>query len=116
MTINGQTHNNSKIEFSVDFDYWEGCETGEGECLPLTFERISTQDTVLLVMPCGGTVTTVFLTKEGKDTPLMSVGIDYDECPPTFDLTNLQDGKYVVYMLACGLGGSINFILLTKNK
>ena len=31
-----------KVKISyVDFDYWEGCETGKGECKPLTFIRDS---------------------------------------------------------------------------
>lgn len=35
----GQTNiQKAKIEY-IDFDYWEGCETGGSECKPLTFSR-----------------------------------------------------------------------------
>jgi hypothetical protein len=101
-----------KISF-VDFDYWEGCETGKGECKPLTFTRSSKDENWFLFMPCGGTATTVTLTAFGQKIPIQKISIGHSECPPIFDLTNLTDGKYFAYMLACGLGGQIEINLTT---
>ncbi len=102
-----------RISF-VDFDYWEGCETGKGKCKPLTFTRSSKDENWFLLMPCGGTATTVTLTASGQNTPIQKISIGHSECPPIFDLTNLTDGKYFAYMLACGLGGQIEINLTTK--
>ena len=99
-----------KIDF-IDFDYWEGCETGRGECKPLTFTRPVSERNWFLIMPCGGTMTKVFISGEDFSKEL---NLNYYECPPYLDLTNLADGKYSAYMLACGLGGNVNFILITK--
>jgi len=114
--VNGQTIKEAKIECTVDREYWEVCESGEGECQPLKIERNSKQDNVLLTMPCGGTLTTVHLTKVGQEEPIMSLNISHEDCPPTFDLTGLEDGQYGAYMLACGLGGPIKLILITKSE
>lgn len=108
-----------KVRISyVDFDYWEGCETGKGECKPLTFTRSSKDENWFLFMPCGGTATTVTLSKQmgipKKNETIQKCEITYPDCPPTFELTNLQDGKYFAYMLACGLGGQIEINLTTK--
>ncbi|HBH05798.1 MAG TPA: hypothetical protein DDX92_04255 [Flavobacteriales bacterium] len=102
----------------VDFDYWEGCETGKGECSPLTFSRKTSTENWFLIMPCGGTFTTVTLSEkqgipEGKDI-IQKEEISNSECPPIFDLTNLKDGKYFAYMLACGLGGQIEINIKTE--
>ncbi|MCU0435610.1 MAG: hypothetical protein MUC87_19275 [Bacteroidia bacterium] len=98
---------------TVNFDYWEGCETGKGECKPLRFERNSNKLKWFLLMPCGGTATTVTLTVSGQNNPIQKTSIEHSECPPIFDLTNLADGKYFAYMLACGLGGQIEINLTT---
>ncbi len=102
-----------RISF-VDFEYWEGCETGKGECNPLTFIRFSQDENWFLFMPCGGTATTVNLTVSGQKNPIQTTSIRHAQCPPFFDLTNLADGKYFAYMLACGLGGQIEINLTTK--
>ena len=110
-----------KVRLSyVDFDYWEGCETGKGKCNPLTFTRNSTDKNWYLIMPCGGTATTVTLSEQQgipkeKDV-IQQEEISYAECPPVFKLTNLKDGKYFAYMLACGLGGQIEINLKTEKK
>jgi hypothetical protein len=108
-----------KVKISyVDFDYWEGCETGKGECKPLTFIRSSNDENWFLFMPCGGTATTVTLSKQTgipkENEAIQKCEISYSDCPPIFDLTNLKDGKYFAYMLACGLGGQIEINLTTK--
>lgn len=110
-----------KVKLSyVDFDYWEGCKTWKGQCNPLTFTRKSTNENWFLVMPCGGTATTVTLsTRQGipKGNEIIEKEeISHSECPPIFELTNLKDGKYFAYMLACGLGGQIEINLKTENE
>ena len=99
-----------KIDF-IDSDYWEGCETGKGECKPLTFTRPLTEKSWFLVMPCGGTQTTIYISGQSFSKELH---LSYRQCPPYLELTDLADGKYSAYMLACGLGGSVNFILTTQ--
>lgn len=104
----------TKTEFKIDFEYWEGCETGESPCIPLEFNRGTEKDSINLIMPCGGTATTVKLFQDGSDKPIRTTSISYNECPPTFDLTGLPDGTYSAYMTACGLGGGVNFKLITE--
>ena len=109
----------AKIE-TIDFDYWEGCETGQGECKPLTFTRGPNLGNWFLIVPCGGTLTTVTLSKQKgivkEDKVIQKIEINHNECPPIFDLTNLSDGKYFTYMLACSLGGQIEINLKTKKE
>ncbi len=104
----------------VDFDYWEGCETGKGECNPLTFTRKSINENWFLIMPCGGTATSVTLSEQ-QGIPkgnkiIQKEEISHSECPPIFELTNLKDGKYFAYMLACGLGGQIEINIRTEKE
>jgi len=108
-----------KVKIStIDFKYWEGCETGNGNCNPLIFKRQTKKEKWYLVLPCGGTSTTVFLSqKEGipeEEEIIQKNEISYSKCPPIFELTNLNDGKYYAYMLACGLGGQIEINLKTN--
>ena len=110
-----------KVNISkVDFDYWEGYETGEGDCKPLTFYRNSINEKWFLIMPCEGTTTSVTLSKQqgiAKESDVIQKQeITHRECPTIFDLTNLTDGKYYAYMLACGLGGQIEINIKTENK
>ena len=97
--------------FSVSRDYWEGCETGT--CEPLTFYRDPKLKKIFLLLPCGGTVTSVSLSSKENRVSLEKEWWAKD-CPPMFDLTELGDGKYSAYMLACGLGGGVTFTLKTK--
>lgn len=101
-------------KFTIDFDYWEGCETGKSPCMPLVFNRGTEKDSINLIMPCGGTGTTVQLFVDGSEEPIRTTGVYYDDCPPTFDLTGLADGMYSAYMTACGLGGEVKFKLTTE--
>ena len=107
-----------KVKLSyIDFDYWEGCETGKGECNPLTFTRDSVHEKWYLIMPCGGTQTDITFTASGQKSPIKQVSLGFPDCPPIFELTKVPDGKYFAYMLACGLGGQIEINLKTeKNK
>jgi hypothetical protein len=108
--------NNGKTGFQkvktdfIDFEYWEGCETGKGECKPLTFTRLKAEKNWFLIMPCGGTETAVTISGQNFDKELH---LFHESCPPCLDLTNLSDGKYSANMRACGLGGTVTFILAT---
>jgi hypothetical protein len=99
---------------SVDFDYWEGCETGKGTCKPLIFTRHKKEKWYLL-MPCGGTQTSVTLTSSNKNKPIQKLNITHTECPPMFELTNLLDGKYYLNMISCGLGGTVEMNIVTRD-
>lgn len=102
----------------VEFDYWESCEKGEKECKPIEFIRSSVKEKWFLKMPCGGTMTTVTLSKEmgftTEDKVIQKVIVPSADCPPMFELTDLEDGKYYAYMLGCGLGGQIEINLKTN--
>lgn len=97
----------------ISRSYWEGCETGVGACEPLTFYRDSKLKKTFLLLPCGGTTTSVSLSSN-KNGVFIENEWSAQNCPPMFDLTALGDGKYSAYMLACGLGGGITFTLKTK--
>jgi hypothetical protein len=107
---NGQTGVlKAKIEF-IKFDYWEGCETGKGECKTLNFVRQKTDKKWFLIMPCGGTETAITISGRNFNKELH---LYHDNCPPYLDLSNLTDGNYLANMRACGLGGSVTFNLTT---
>ena len=101
----------AKVNY-VDFDYWEGCETGKGECKPLNFTRTKEEKNWFLIMPCGGTETSMTVSSSDNYF-LQTQNIFHDKCPPFLNLTDLKDGKYFANMLACGLGGSVEFNLKT---
>ena len=116
----------------VDFDYWEGCETGKGECNPLNFTRPKGSTVWFLKVPCGGSETYATLGSEpgiplpasitGKQMdpntspsgkPIQAFNGNFDDCKPYFNLTHLEDGTYYAYMLSCSLGGQIEIRLQT---
>ena len=103
---------NVKIDY-VDFKYWENCEMGN-ECKPLNFTRKLEKEKYFLILPCGGTETEVTLTKNGENNPKKKIKITNSKCPPYFELTELKDGKYFANMIACSLGGKIEFNLKTR--
>lgn len=101
----------AKVDF-IGFDYWEGCETGRGDCKPLTFTRTTDGKNWYLIMPCGGTETDVTVSSADGSFSAKQHLLS-DKCPPYLVLTDLKDGKYVAGMMACGLGGSVQFNLMT---
>lgn len=105
---------------SIDFNYWEGCETGIGECKPLKLIRKNGETKWFLILPCGGISTTVYFSeKEGipsETDVIYKSQVSSSECPPIFDLTELKDGKYFAYMLSCNLGGQIEIMIETKTE
>lgn len=101
----------AKIE-TIGFDYWEDCEKGKRDCKPLTFSRTSNDKNWFLIMPCGGTETELTITGQNFSKKLQ---LSNKHCPPYLDLSNLKNGNYTANMIACGLGGTVNFILTTTN-
>lgn len=99
----------AKIEY-IDFDYWECCETGKGDCKPLTFSRTEKDKNCFLIMPCGGTETAITVSGQNFNK---EIHLFHNNCPPYLELTNLADGKYLAKMRACGLGGTVTFNLTT---
>ncbi|MBS1776335.1 MAG: hypothetical protein JSS64_08665 [Bacteroidetes bacterium] len=102
----------AKVDF-IGFDYWENCETGKGECKPLNFIRTKKEKNWFLIMPCGGTETKVMVSSADK-TFSQEQHLFHDKCPPFLALTDLKDGKYFAQMMACGLGGQVEFNLTTS--
>ena len=103
----------AKIDF-IGFEYWESCETGKGDCKPLTFTRTANQKNWYLLMPCGGTETEV--TVSGITNQFSKrLHLFHEGCPPYIDLTGMADGKYSANMIACGLGGQVTFNLATNS-
>jgi len=101
----------AKIQY-IESAYWEGCETGKGECKPLTFKRSPGEKNWFLIMPCGGTQTSI--TIKGTDNSYKKeLNLFHNNCPPFIELTDMTDGKYSANMLSCGLGGTIYFVLKT---
>lgn len=110
-----------KVKLSyVSFDDWEKCETGIGDCKPLTFTRNLKTKYWFLIMPCGGSYTTLTLSQKPgipkENDIIQKEEISNSECPPIFNLTQLEDGKYFAYMLACSLGGQIELNLKTEKE
>lgn len=99
----------AKIEY-IEFDHWEGCETGKGDCKTLSFSRTEKDSNWFLIMPCGGTSTTILISGPNFNKTLK---LYHADCPPCLDLSNLKDGKYAANMMACGLGGTVTFNLTT---
>jgi len=82
-----------KVRISiVDFDYWEGCETGKGDCKPLAFIRGSKDENWFLFMPCGGTATVSFPiirpVKNRKQTKVLLILNDENEKDPIYRKSN----------------------------
>ncbi len=106
-----------KISF-VEFNYWVDCETGTGKCKPVTITRETKDEKVFLFMPCCGAVTTVTLTKQvgipKKIEVIQKCKVSQSDCPPTFELTNLKDGKYFANIFASGLLRQLEINLMTK--
>jgi len=101
----------AKIEY-IDFDYWEGCETRKGDCKPLVFSRTEKEKNWYLIMPCGGNITSISITGVNY---IKELHLEHNNCPPYLDLSNLNDGNYSASMMACGLGGTVTFNLITMN-
>lgn len=98
--------------FFINRDDWKDCEKGEETCLPLDFYRDQKFKKSFLLLPCGGTSTAVTLSDSKRE--LWKNNYTVEDCPPIIDVTKLVNGKYNVHMLACGLGGLVQFNLKTK--
>lgn len=102
----------AKIDI-IGLSYWEDCEKGKKECTPLTFTRAKDGEKWFLLMPCGGTETSISVSSSDNSFSIKQ-HLFAKNCPPYLELTNLKNGKYFANMTACGLGGSVEFNLKTK--
>lgn len=87
------------LEVSTDFKNWIKRRIND-------YKFVENEDFVLVV-------------KQGipkEKSIIQKTEITHSECPPIFDLTNLTDGKYYTYMLACGLGGQVEINLKTEDE
>ena len=66
-------------------------------------------------MPCGGTFSTIQLRRKTDKLPVQEVSIERKDCPPFFDVSNLEDGDYYASMMSCGLGGGFILQLRTNS-
>ena len=112
MRLQAQGQSQPKTE-KISYDYWLGCETGQGDCLPLEFRRPEAGKAWHLIMPCGGTMTDILVESEAHDFS-QKIKVLAADCPPSLDLTGLKDGKYTATMLACNLGGTVHFELRSR--
>jgi hypothetical protein len=97
----------------IDSKYWADCETGKGKCNPLNFMRTKDEKNWYLLMPCGGTLTSITVSNS-DNTFSQEQHLFHRNCPPFLALTDLKDGKYFANMTACGLGGQVEFNLTTS--
>lgn len=103
----------AKIDTVTDVE-WETCEIGNDSVCKFDFVRPKQNVRWFLVMPCGGTYTSVTLTSTTNNLPKKTIEVPFMDCPPYFELTQLNDGIYQAYMVACGLGGGIRVELKSK--
>lgn len=100
-----------KLDY-IGFEHWEACEMGK-PCPTITFTRKKDQPNSFLLMPCGGTQTSV--TVSGIDNSVSKkMNLTAEDCPPWVELTSFPDGRYAANMYACGLGGGVRFIIKTE--
>lgn len=108
----------NKIVYNVTFEFLEGCETGKGDCKPVTLIRQSLNDSITILYPSGGTQSDVYLLStdgaphkvELHDSKTIGKG------QLMLDLTGLPDGKYHTGIMSCNLGGRFELNIVTKNK
>lgn len=120
---------NEKIVHIIKWDYLEGCETGKGDCKTQVLERRSLKDSIQLILPIGGTQSSVYLynavdykawinrrTQGDLPSLLQDSRQAASDNNHSLDLTGLPDGTYAIQMMACNLGGSFDLIISTKTK
>jgi hypothetical protein len=104
-----------KIIRTISFEWLEGCETGKGDCNPVSISRQHITDTIQLVFPVGGTSSSAYLYAGNSMTkPIRQDHKGTGQGPPFFYLTGLPDGKYLAHMLSCGVGGFFSIIIKTN--
>ncbi len=104
-------NNAEKVKlFVVYHDFMEGCETGQGLCEDQVFTRDFAGQPAFIIMPCGGTFSTVYL-RHSSALLVQEKNVGAAECPPFFDVTDLKDGDFSISMMSCGLGGAFRIQL-----
>lgn len=103
-----------KIIHTIDFTWLEGCETGKGDCKPVLLTRQNIADSVWLVFPNGGTMSSVYLNTTTLGKALRQDHKSAGEGNPFLDLTGLPDGNYGAYMTGCAIGGGFVVVIKTN--
>lgn len=110
-------------EIKISKEYIEGCETGIGDCKTIVIER-EKDELLYLTIPKGGTSTSVSLFKyDHKD----HINVIHEKAIksynnlkaqenrfPKFNLSELDDDKYLILIFSCNLAGMFEFDLITK--
>ena len=111
----------------VNIQHIVNCETGEGECPTIIIKRTAENEAVKLVVPPGGTVSTLSMYQQ-KDYSKIFCGDCPDSVKPVLtstvginalhklDLSGLPDGSYTLHLMACHLGGFIPIYLHTRTR
>lgn len=103
----------AKIE-NISFEFWRACEEGSKVCVPLNFSRDFSDKNWFLLIPGGGTSTIITVGSNANNFELTNSYLIGKDGEPYLDLSNLKDGNYFANMIACGLGGTVEFNLKTK--
>ncbi len=108
----------------VTREFMEGCEMGTTPCEPIEILRSHHDEDWNIVLPSGGTLSTVILYDQ-KGIDLFwsgkmeeAIPIRQDQCGPdrlpSITLKSLPDGTYFLRMMSCGLGGGFQLELRTR--
>ena len=106
--------NTEKVKVNyISKEYFENCEIGK-ECKEINLKKETERQKWFLILPCGGTFSSVYLRKKEEEKPIMETSTKHENCPPILELNELKDGKYFVNMISCGLGGKVELNIKTK--
>lgn len=113
-----QALQSNKIVYNVTYEFLEGCETGKGDCKPVTLTRKTANDSITLFYPIGGTQSNVYLvsTEDAKQKVELHDSKTIGKGPLKLDLTGLPDGKYRTGIMSCNIGGSFELNIVTKKE
>ena len=106
----------------------KGCETGEGNCLPINVSRSKISDSILICFPAQGKETAIYLYDSAMCTAIkaglnvisqtypLAKRSQFRHDQPCLDLSHLKDGKYYAHILGDGYGGLYQINLTTNNQ
>ena len=98
----------------ISREYRDNCEMRRGISEPLCCPRDTNAGHWFLLIPCGRTPATIFISKEGNPAFRKNISPAPGDCPFYLGLTGWEDGKYFADMLVYGFGGRMEFHLATK--
>lgn len=105
----------NKIVYTLDHKLLEACETGIGNCKPVTIVRKSINDSISLFFPNGGTQSDAYLVSvtSAKEKIELHDSKIHGQGQLKLDLTGIPDGKYRAGIMSCHLGGSVELNIVT---